>query len=43
MGSSGTGVPRDGADPTDPARDEETNLPDQQAGMAFHEVQARPR
>ncbi|MDE0348547.1 MAG: DUF6152 family protein [Gammaproteobacteria bacterium] len=28
MGSSGTGAPRDGADPTEPARDGETNLPD---------------
>ena len=27
MGSSGTGAPRDGADPTEPARDEDTNLP----------------
>ena len=27
MGSSGTGAPRDGADPREPARDEERNLP----------------
>ena len=28
MGSSGTGAPRDGADPTEPSRDEDTNLPE---------------
>ena len=28
MGSSGTGAPRDGADPTEPARDEDQNLPE---------------
>ena len=27
MGSSGTGAPRDGADPREPVRDEERNLP----------------
>ena len=29
MGSSGTGAPRDGADPREPAREAETNLPDE--------------
>lgn len=28
MGSSGTGAPRDGADPTEPARDRGTDLPE---------------
>ena len=28
MGSSGTGAPRDGADPLEPAREEETRLPE---------------
>lgn len=32
MGSSGTGAPRDGADPREPARTEETNLPDEEEG-----------
>ena len=31
MGSSGTGAPRDGADPREPARDEERNLPAEEA------------
>ncbi len=30
MGSSGTGAPRDGADPREPARDEERNSPEQE-------------
>ncbi len=29
MGSSGTGAPRDGADPTEPRRDAESNLPEE--------------
>ena len=31
MGSSGTGAPRDGADPREPARGEERNLPAEEA------------
>lgn len=31
MGSSGTGAPRDGADPREPARNEERNLPAEDA------------
>ena len=31
MGSSGTGAPRDGADPREPARGEESNLPAEEA------------
>ncbi len=31
MGSSGTGAPRDGADPREPARSEETNPPDEES------------
>ena len=31
MGSSGTGAPRDGADPREPARDDERNLPKEDA------------
>jgi len=30
MGSSGTGAPRDGADPREPARAEESNLPEEE-------------
>ena len=32
MGSSGTGAPRDGADPREPARNEERNLPAEESG-----------